>query len=322
MRVRLKRTHPTDLRDRAASLDALASLLGAGLTMYNAFEEWPEAVSPELKPRLLKVARLARLGIAPERVLDAASEVLADDVQAVLAAIELGARSGVDPVPLLRRAASLARSREESTAAGRAASAGAKLSGWMVGGLPLVAVPLVPMGRAPIFDTAGLILLFLGITLTITGMVWMFRLVPRSPSTDEPIALFFDHVAAGLRSGAPLTTALDVTCAVAANELREPLARARRQAALGRAWPDALHCVDPDGLGDVRTALGRAQRLGTPPAAALEALAEGRRAAARHDFERRVRRAPVLMVLPLVLCVLPAFGFLAIVPFIRGIAFG
>jgi pilus assembly protein TadC len=191
----------------------------------------------------------------------------------------------------------------------------------MVGGLPLVAIPLVPLGRAPLFDGPGMLLSILGLMLTTGGMVWMLRLVPRPPDGDEPVALFLDHVAASLRAGAPLASALEVACGVTSGELRELLARARRQAALGRTWPDALEAVGLGGSDGVGSALRRAERLGTPPAAALEAIAEGRRRAAMHDFERRVRRAPVLMVLPLVLCVLPAFGLLAIVPFLRGIAF-
>ena len=38
------------------------------------------------------------------------------------------------------------------------------------------------------------------------------------------------------------------------------------------------------------------------------------------SFEAEMRKAPVRMVLPLTLCILPSFGFLPLAPFLRGIA--
>jgi Flp pilus assembly protein TadB len=321
MHLRLIRTSRATPLDRAAALDSLASLLRSGLTPPEALQEWPDLVATSIREGLRKTARLSKLGLPAEQALRAASDALGDDLDAVRVALQLHERTGANPIPLIRRAAMLSRSRAESDASGRAAAAGAKLSGWMVGGLPLVALPLVPLGRAPMFDPAGLVLLFLGLSLTVGGMVWMLRLVPRVPTSDDPVAAFLDHVVAALCAGVPLAAALELTCELARGDLYESLARARRQAALGRAWPDALLTADPS-LSDACAALHRAERFGTPPGPTLEAVAEVRRAEARQEFERRVKRAPVLMVVPLVLCVLPAFGLLAVVPFLRGVAFG
>jgi pilus assembly protein TadC len=64
----------------------------------------------------------------------------------------------------------------------------------------------------------------------------------------------------------------------------------------------------------------RAERLGTPASAALRAFAEVRRREREDEFERAARRAPVLMVLPLTTCILPAYVLLAVGPILRGLS--
>ena len=307
--------------ERAEALEGLASLLQAGLSVQAALEAWPDALPAERSGNVVRSARLSRLGAPLEEVVAGMRSFVGHDADGVASAFALHASLGIDPVPLLLRAAELARRRAEFEATGRAAVAGAKLSGGLVGGLPLVALPLVPMARAPLFDAAGAAILFFGLVLTAAGMYWMLKLVPRVDPRDEPVALFLDHVVAALRAGSPLDVAMNVTSATAPPPVRTRLGIARRRTILGQTWADALEDVDPTGWGSVAAALRRAERLGTPPAPSLEACARMRRAAAAVEFERELRRAPVLMVLPLVLCVLPAFGLLAIVPFLRGLAF-
>ena len=321
VRAQLGRSSPS-LFDRAAALDGLASLLRAGLTVLAALEEWPDAVPRSVGAELRDASRLVALGAPLPRALDPAAGLLGSDLDAVHVALELSLEMGVDPIPLLTRPSTLIRARAEEDAAGRSSAAGARLSGAMVGGLPLVALPLLPMAHAPILDAAGAPLLFLGLILTVAGLVWIHHLIPRPVRGDEPVAAFLDHLAAAFRAGAPLAVAFDVTSRLATGPLAQELEGVGKRTALGQPLAEALDAADPIGLGSTAAVLRRADRLGTAPAAGLEALAEARRAAARHRFDREMRRAPVLMVLPLVLCVLPAFGLLAIVPFLRGIAFG
>ena len=322
MRTRLKRAAAPTLVDRAVTIEALVSLLRAGLSVPCSLEEWPDSVPDNVAPHLRNVARSVALGAPVAAALGSATAFFGDDIDVVRAAVELNEVAGVDPIPLLVRAATLTRARAEADATGKAAAAGARLSGGMVGGLPLVALPLLPMAHAPILDPPGSALLVLGLILTAAGMVWIHRLVPRAHPDDEPVAAFLDHVVAALRAGAPLGIAFDVTFRLAPRSLQAELAVVRGRTDLGQPLADALEAEDGPAFGAVAAVLRRAERLGTPPASALEVLAETRRTAARHAFEREVRRAPILMVVPLVLCVLPAFGLLAIVPFLRGIAFG
>ena len=322
MRLRLTAAERPSLVDRAAALAALASLLRGGLTVTAALQEWHLSVPDGMRPGTERAGRLVRLGATPREAIEAAATSFGDDTDALRAALDLHAELGADPIPMLERAAEMVRRRADSDAAGRAAAAGAKLSGWMVGGLPLVSLPLLPMARAPLLDPAGLSLLFLGLSLTSVGMFWMSRLVPSARPADEPTALFADHVAASLHAGASLGTALDVVSRHPPETLRSALARARRRVRLGESWPGALAATDREAFAGLVATLQRAQRLGASPSSALEAFARSRRAVAARAFEREVRRAPVLMVLPLVLCVLPAFGLLALVPFLRGLTLG
>ncbi|MBX3314464.1 MAG: type II secretion system F family protein [Actinobacteria bacterium] len=70
-------------------------------------------------------------------------------------------------------------------------------------------------------------------------------------------------------------------------------------------------------LGDpVADALIDAFRTGAPLAPALDRVAATARDGRRRAAEAEARRLPVLLLLPLVCCVLPAFGLLAVVPLV------
>ncbi len=62
------------------------------------------------------------------------------------------------------------------------------------------------------------------------------------------------------------------------------------------------------------TTLATAAGSGSPPAPALQRLADAERRRARRRVEARVRRLPVLLLLPLVGLILPAFVLLTLVP--------
>lgn len=94
------------------------------------------------------------------------------------------------------------------------------------------------------------------------------------------------------------------------------LAEARRRVDLGERLGDALDVLDD--LGDpalaLNAALRGAARYGSPLGAALERVAADARVLRRRRAEEDARRLPVQLLFPLVLCVLPAFGLLAVVP--------
>jgi tight adherence protein C len=106
----------------------------------------------------------------------------------------------------------------------------------------------------------------------------------------------------------------------------EPLsADLRRLAAdlsLGRPPAAALRALaeraDLEELHAAAGALEAAERYGAPPAEALAARAEALRSRLRMRAEAGAGRAAVRLAFPLVLCFLPAFVLLTVVPTVAG----
>jgi tight adherence protein C len=119
---------------------------------------------------------------------------------------------------------------------------------------------------------------------------------------------------------------LSVHQAVAAVAERAPepvgpvLRLAARRAGMGERLGEALDALDV--LGDpvrpLRAALTSAARYGAPLGPTLERVGEDARMLRRREAEERARRLPVQLLFPLVVCVLPAFGLLAVVPLLAG----
>jgi tight adherence protein C len=127
-----------------------------------------------------------------------------------------------------------------------------------------------------------------------------------------------DAVAVCVTAGLSPRTSVDRATAVVSGPLARELEEARRQVALGTPWRAALRGVSSrTGLPELRRlslALDRSERLGSPVADQLRRLARDVRDERRLRAEERARRAPVAMLFPLVLCILPAFVLAAVVP--------
>jgi tight adherence protein C len=98
------------------------------------------------------------------------------------------------------------------------------------------------------------------------------------------------------------------------------LRSAARRAGMGERLGDALDALEV--LGEpgrpLRAALTSAARYGSPLGPTLERVADDARMLRRREAEERARRLPVQLLFPLVACVLPAFGLLAVVPLLAG----
>jgi tight adherence protein C len=119
-------------------------------------------------------------------------------------------------------------------------------------------------------------------------------------------------------SGLSLHQALDVVAVRAPAPVDGALEEVRRKVGLGVRLGDALDALDQ--LGDaalpLAAALRGSARYGAPLGAALERVAVDARVLRRRRAEEDARRLPVQLLFPLVLCVLPAFGLLAVVPLV------
>jgi len=124
-----------------------------------------------------------------------------------------------------------------------------------------------------------------------------------------------DLVRLGVTAGLPVRGAL----AAAADHLDGPLAPRVRlvlgAAARGRPLADALAAAAfPPAARPLVDALVAGERYGAPLSAVLERVADDARRTERLRAERAARRLPVSLLFPLVLCTLPAFALVTVVP--------
>lgn len=140
----------------------------------------------------------------------------------------------------------------------------------------------------------------------------------RTSVAEPDVALAADLLAAALRAGATLPAALAAAAsaapddvAVAFNTVADALLSGDDVAT---AWQ---HAPRTDGaLVDVARACGRGATSGAAVADELARVAARARARRIADRQRRVQRASVLIVLPVGLCLLPAFVLVGVVPLV------
>lgn len=230
------------------------------------------------------------------------------------------ARAGGDVGGMVEALARSLERRGDLKAAAQAAVSGAKLSGRVVAALPALLLPMAPLARAPLFDVGGIALLVIGVSLAGAGVACIEKLVPSPPRHDDGCALVGELVAGALRAGVGLDIALFLAAVHAPDDVSLPLRRARRMAQLGMSWPRALERAGDRGAAALGEALAAGDRWGLPVASALDTFAARRREEMTRTFEAAARRAPVLMVVPLTLLVLPAFVLVGLGPFLRGLS--
>ncbi|HEX5877967.1 MAG TPA: type II secretion system F family protein [Actinomycetota bacterium] len=138
--------------------------------------------------------------------------------------------------------------------------------------------------------------------------------------TSAPVVL--DLLGAALLAGLNPHKAVLRVADRAPESLSEDLDLAAAVLRLGGTPAAALHAAaERSGLDELRAAaaaLDAAERWGAPPAEALAARAEALRSRARLQAEAEAGRAAVRLAFPLVLCFLPAFVLLTVVPTVTG----
>jgi Flp pilus assembly protein TadB len=157
----------------------------------------------------------------------------------------------------------------------------------------------------------------------VTVVVWWYLRRSRHPPPADPmtVAATWDLLAACLKAGLPVPTAVSAV----AGELPATAAQALRASAdllaLGAdpdtGWAPALTCPDTAALA---RGARRAAQSGTALADLVADLAAAIRANTADAAEAAAQRAGVLITAPLGLCFLPAFVCLGVVPVIVGLA--
>ncbi|MFT4123558.1 MAG: type II secretion system F family protein, partial [Microbacteriaceae bacterium] len=214
---------------------------------------------------------------------------------ALAAAWSVASDSGAPLAGALRGFAAALRDIAQTRRQVRVALAGPRATARVVLALPAVGVLL---GVALGFDTIGVLLrtpagwlcLAVGAALLVTARAWMRALLRRAEVTDATPGLRCDLVAIAVAGGGALDAALR-----------------RVDAAMARF-----------GLGGgsqtVEQVLALAARAGAPAAELLRAEAEQLRREAAAEAQERAEALGVSLMLPLGVCVLPAFVALGVLP--------
>jgi pilus assembly protein TadC len=194
-------------------------------------------------------------------------------------------------------------------------------AGRLLVGVVVAAVVLPTMvrtiGRGPVLAALAPMLVLLARRRSVARSG--ARRVAREVASAFP--RFADLVAACLEAGAPPADALDVV----RRHLDGPLAdRLAPVAGALRSGVDPLRVYGDHGRDDparaLVAALARAMESGAPLADTVAGVADDQRRRRRGSAEAAARRAGVHAIGPLVVCFLPAFVLLGVVPVVLGIA--
>jgi tight adherence protein C len=161
--------------------------------------------------------------------------------------------------------------------------------------------------------------------LALPGARWVGRrraATRRLAARSEAAPAVLDLLGAALLTGLNPHKAVLRVAERAPDALHEELSLAAAVLRLGGTPAAALRAAaERSGLDQLRAAaaaLEAAERWGAPPAEALAARAEALRSRTRLHAEAEAGRAAVRLVFPLVLCFLPAFVLLVVVPTVVG----
>lgn len=287
----MKRAPPA-LAEVATVAQRLAVLLAAGVAPGSAWRHVAESSQSSVPAAVVA-------GGAVDTAIVAAASALPplerEGWHGLAAAWWVATGSGTPLAPSLRDYAASLRSLAQAQREVRVALAGPVSSARMVMALPLVGVLF---GLVLGFDTLatlvttvpGWVCLLVGGTLMLLAARWNRRLVRAAQPADATPGLEFDLMAIAAAGGGAL------------DQARATLDEAVRRFELG-AHPDR---VDP--------VLELSRRAGVPAAELLREEAQEARRAARADAQEKAATLSVRLMLPLGLCVLPAFMVLGVLP--------
>lgn len=182
--------------------------------------------------------------------------------------------------------------------------------------LPVVLVVVVAAGA---MVAAGPPVSIVVVAVVTAGRVVQVRAARRRRhrAVEAAVPDLVDLFVLAASAGHPVPQCLDRVAERAPVEVRPAVVAACARVAGGDAVATTLERLGPD-LGDLGPhlcdALVAGLRTGAPLVPTLEQVAAAARDRRRRSAEEQARRLPVTLLFPLVGCVLPAFGLLAVVP--------
>jgi tight adherence protein B len=276
-----------DLEPVARLVERLAVLTGAGIAPLSA---WRHA-SAEV------VSGLESGHEVPDRLAEVALSKGSDErsAWAALAATwRIATDAGAALSVTLTRLAEVLRALAQGAREVEVALAGPTATSRVVLALPGVGLALGGMLGfdmvGALVSVPGAVCVALGGILIVLGVRWNRRLIRQARDLDATPGLAFELFAVALAGGASIERArVLVEAACAATGLDLP-------------------------SGDVDAVLAFARTAGVPAVVLLRSEADGRRRSAWAEAAKRVAELETRLLLPLGLCVLPAFVVLSVVP--------
>jgi tight adherence protein C len=169
------------------------------------------------------------------------------------------------------------------------------------------------------------------VALTVAALAGCVLLAPRAAraraarlrreAIGEDLSDVVDLLALAVGAGLTINRAVEAVGRWGSGPLAAELARISAEVAAGRRLADCLDelpVLVGDDVRPLTAGLVACERYGAPIADTLSRLAVEARAASRRRSEEAIRRLPVKLVFPLVLCILPAFALLTVAPLVAG----
>lgn len=327
-----RRPRPATAGEVATWCDDLARAARSGSTLPNAVRQVTPPTS--CAPAVERVVHALDRGAPLRDALDQASST-SPHVDLAIVVLRACADNGGPPSEPIDRAAAALRAREADAADRRTQSAQARLSAVVMTILPGAMLGLLLVTSAAVrhvvVSSVGLGLVATGAVLNLLGWRWMSAIVSRPmvagrarhgrSAAVDALPDLVELLIVGVRAGCSPTAALGVAGEHAHPSLRPALADVDHLLLRGHRLADALQAL-PATLGPAAAgfadALATADRYGLPIEPVLDRLAADVRTERRRANERRARTLPVRLAFPLVLCTLPSFVLLAIVPALLG----
>jgi tight adherence protein B len=185
VRARRRRTQTSARRDEqlADTVRAMSSSLRAGMSMAQAIGYAEGESRPPLRPSLEAMSRSLELGQPFDEVLDAWSRrVDTDDARLVTGILRLHRRSGGDLPAVLDQVAATLRERQAAAGEVRALTAQARLSGTILGVLPVGFFAFLWLTSRQQIEgafhaPAGIAALVVGVLLEVLAFLWIRHLL-------------------------------------------------------------------------------------------------------------------------------------------------
>lgn len=165
------------------------------------------------------------------------------------------------------------------------------------------------------------VLLALALGVAVTGALgWLWPTPAPDPLVGRQQPATLELLSACLEAGAPMRRAVDTVAEVCEEPTAGLLGRVSGQLRLGRTEAEAWSVVADDALwGAVARDVARSARSGTSLTQGLLVHAEDQRRRLEAEQTKAARSVGVRSVLPLMVCFLPAFVLVGVVPMIAGL---